>query len=85
MDISLVGPGAYGGECEPVSGGGRDAMYMERMTTDMTALKMQYDKLRLRQRQAHVIIAGQSTSLYCETLDIRTTLVPVKSVPISGS
>ena len=57
-DISVVGPGAYGAESEP-GPGSRDCVYMERMSTDMTALKMQYDKLRKRQRQAHIIIAGQ--------------------------
>lgn len=58
MDISVVGPGAYGVESE-LGPGSRDCVYMERMSTDMTALKMQYDKLRQRQRQAHIIIAGQ--------------------------
>lgn len=58
MDISVVGPGAYGAESE-LGPGSKDCVYMERMSTDMTALKMQYDKLRQRQRQAHIIIAGQ--------------------------
>ena len=53
-----MGPGAYGVESEPALGG-RDSVYMERMSTDITALKMHYDKLRQRQRQAHVIIAGK--------------------------
>ncbi|XP_076447278.1 TBC1 domain family member 30-like isoform X2 [Babylonia areolata] len=60
-DISLVGPGAYGAETESATGS-RDSMYMERMSTDITALKMQYDKLRQRQRQAHVIIAGAASA-----------------------
>ncbi|KAK7101893.1 hypothetical protein V1264_020204 [Littorina saxatilis] len=61
VDISLVGPGAYGAESDMVAGS-RDAVYMERMTTDLTALKMQYDKLRLRQRQAHVFIAAAASA-----------------------
>ncbi|XP_076468667.1 TBC1 domain family member 30-like isoform X2 [Babylonia areolata] len=58
-DISVVGPGVFGAEPEAVSSSStRDTVYMERMSTDITALKMQYDKLRLRQRQAHVIITA---------------------------
>ena len=30
--------------------------YMERMTTDISALKKQYTKLRQRQNQAHIIL-----------------------------
>ncbi|KAL8621790.1 hypothetical protein ACOMHN_016277 [Nucella lapillus] len=60
-DISVVGPGAYGADSELVTGS-RDSVYMERMSTDITALKMQYDKVRQRQRQAHVIIAGAAAS-----------------------
>lgn len=62
-DISLVGPGVYGsGEPEINSGVGRDAVCLERMSTDITALKLQYEKLRQRQRQAHIIIAGMPFS-----------------------
>lgn len=53
----MLGPGAYSAETDMTTTG-KDTMYMERMTTDITALKKQYEKLRQRQRQAHVISAG---------------------------
>ncbi|XP_052283504.1 TBC1 domain family member 30-like isoform X2 [Dreissena polymorpha] len=62
-DISSLGPGAYGM-------GGSEAgivpAYMERMSTDIGALKKQYERLRHRQNQAHILInaatARQHTS-----------------------
>ncbi|KAK6175337.1 hypothetical protein SNE40_013824 [Patella caerulea] len=56
-DISSVGPGAFGAS---VDSQGHRIPYMERMSTDIHALKKQYETLRLRQRQAHIIIAGAS-------------------------
>lgn len=56
-DISEVGPGAYGVGVDPAVLGAMPA-YMERMTTDIGALKKQYSKLRERQNQAHIILAG---------------------------
>jgi len=40
------------------SGGTNIPAYMERMSTDINALKKQYTRLRQRQNQAHVIITG---------------------------
>ena len=57
-DISVLGPGVYGSTPDPL-GPGQSAVYMERMSTDITALQRQYEKLRQRQTQAHVIISGQ--------------------------
>ena len=56
-DISKVGPGAYGasGETQQLP----SSIYMERMCTDINSLKKQYDRLKQRQNQAHIIIAGK--------------------------
>ncbi|XP_052780758.1 TBC1 domain family member 30-like isoform X1 [Mya arenaria] len=51
-DISSLGPGAYG----PSDGSASVPAYMERMSTDISALKKQYSKLTQRQNQAHVIL-----------------------------
>ncbi|KAK7474153.1 hypothetical protein BaRGS_00034613, partial [Batillaria attramentaria] len=79
-DISLVGPGAYGAEAD-IPMGSRDAVYMERMSTDISALKMQYEKLRLRQRQAHIIIAAASAKKKVEVKQKVTALVPKIETP----
>lgn len=54
----MVGPGAYGmgGDSNQAVG---SSVYLERMCTDIGSLKKQYSKLKQRQTQAHVIIAGQ--------------------------
>ena len=39
-------------------------MYAERMSLDINQLKQQYKKLRQRQKQAHIILAGKE--LLCE-------------------
>lgn len=62
-DISSLGPGAYGMGPADGSGVPNVPAYMERMTTDISALKKQYTKLRQRQNQAHVILAGKKFSL----------------------
>lgn len=56
-DISKVGPGAYGasGETQQLP----SSIYMERMCTDINSLKKQYNRLKQRQNQAHIIIAGK--------------------------
>ncbi len=54
-DISVLGPGAYSLHPDAQGAG---PVYMERMCTDIGSLKKQYEKLRQRQRQAHIIIAG---------------------------
>ncbi|XP_067685212.1 TBC1 domain family member 30-like isoform X1 [Haliotis asinina] len=56
-DISALGPGAYGIHPDAQGAG---PVYMERMCTDIGSLKKQYEKLRLRQRQAHIIISAAS-------------------------
>lgn len=57
----MVGPGAYGmgGDSNQAVG---SSVYLERMCTDIGSLKKQYSKLKQRQTQAHVIIAGQYSS-----------------------
>ena len=57
-DISMVGPGAYGMDGDSGQALG-SSVYLERMCTDIGSLKKQYSKLKQRQTQAHVIIAGQ--------------------------
>lgn len=59
-DISKLGPGAYGasGETQQLP----SSIYMERMCTDINSLKKQYDRLKQRQNQAHIIIAAASAS-----------------------
>ncbi|XP_048253113.1 TBC1 domain family member 30-like isoform X1 [Haliotis rufescens] len=56
-DISALGPGAYGIHPDAQGAG---PVYMERMCTDIGSLQKQYEKLRLRQRQAHIIISAAS-------------------------
>ena len=64
-DISVLGPGVYGegrgGGAANGQGGGKvsEPHTMERMTTDIQSLKMQYERLKQRQQQAHIIIAGE--------------------------
>lgn len=55
-DIASLGPGAY--NLGPVDGSGTTNIpaYMERMSTDINALKKQYARLKQRQNQAHIII-----------------------------
>ena len=55
-DISSLGPGAYSLGPSESSGTANVPAYMERMTTDISALKKQYAKLRQRQAQAHIIL-----------------------------
>ncbi|GFN84525.1 TBC1 domain family member 30 [Plakobranchus ocellatus] len=65
-DISVLGPGVYGegrGGGTPSSPGGpkgSEPPAMERMSTDIQSLKMQYERLKQRQQQAHIIIAAAS-------------------------
>ncbi|KAH9508089.1 hypothetical protein Btru_052811 [Bulinus truncatus] len=54
-DISVLGPGVYGPSCD--DGIPKGNLQMERMTTDIQSLKLQYEKLKQRQKQAHIIIA----------------------------
>ena len=54
-DIASLGPGAYG--LGPTEGATSVPAYMERMSTDISALKKQYAKLKQRQNQAHIILA----------------------------
>lgn len=55
IDISKVGPGAYASNPEQLPD---STAYMERMTMDIDMLKNQYKRLRTRQKQAHIILAG---------------------------
>lgn len=55
-DISVLGPGVYGSGSDPTIVKG--TMQMERMSTDINNLKLQYQRLKQRQQQAHIIIAG---------------------------
>ncbi|XP_074645749.1 TBC1 domain family member 30-like [Tubulanus polymorphus] len=55
-DISNVSPGAYA--ANPHEHKSLSPAYMERMCTDINYLQKHYQKLRQRQRQAHVIIAN---------------------------
>ncbi|XP_055882786.1 TBC1 domain family member 30-like isoform X2 [Biomphalaria glabrata] len=57
-DISVLGPGVYGPGGD--DGIPKGSLQMERMTTDIQSLKLQYEKLKQRQRQAHIIIAAAS-------------------------
>ncbi|XP_053378292.1 TBC1 domain family member 30-like isoform X2 [Mercenaria mercenaria] len=59
-DISSLGPGAYGMGPADGSGVPNIPAYMERMSTDISALKKQYTKLRQRQNQAHIILTSAS-------------------------
>ena len=59
-DISSLGPGAYGQAPTDSAGVSNVPAYMERMTTDIPALKKQYAKLRQRQTQAHIILTSKS-------------------------
>ncbi|XP_014776904.1 uncharacterized protein LOC106873883 isoform X2 [Octopus bimaculoides] len=62
-DISMVGPGIYGMPSVTDSNltVNRSSAYMERMTTDLCALKKQYQRLRQRQAQAHIILSAANT------------------------
>lgn len=58
-DISVMGPGVYGTAVPTDLGSSaKSSAYMERMTTDLNALKKQYKKLRQRQTQAHIILTA---------------------------
>ncbi|KAK3578758.1 hypothetical protein CHS0354_035662 [Potamilus streckersoni] len=70
-DISALGPGAYGIGNEPSIISGVPA-YMERMTTDISALKKQYQKLRQRQTQAHIILTAASARVKAVGPNIET-------------
>ncbi|GFR60841.1 TBC1 domain family member 30 [Elysia marginata] len=61
-DISVLGPGVYGEGRGSGSAAGRNSEphTMERMSTDIQSLKMQYERLKQRQQQAHIIIAAAS-------------------------
>lgn len=61
-DISVLGPGVYGSGME--EGAPKGVPEMERMTTDIQSLKLQYERLKQRQKQAHVIIAAGMTCCY---------------------
>ena len=63
-DISKVGLGAYE-VTSPLAGTPErtTSAYAERMTLDLHTLHKQYAKLRERQKQAHIILAGKFTSL----------------------
>ncbi|XP_036368894.1 uncharacterized protein LOC115223845 isoform X1 [Octopus sinensis] len=63
-DISMVGPGIYGMPSVTDSNNltvNRSSAYMTRMTTDLSALKKQYQRLRQRQAQAHIILSAANT------------------------
>ena len=55
-DISKVSPGAYAAQPECINPG--LTAYAERMSLDLTQLAKGYKKLRERQQQAHIILAG---------------------------
>ena len=57
FDISKASPGAYAAQPEDL--GPLASMYAERMSLDINQLKQQYKKLRQRQKQAHIILAGK--------------------------
>jgi hypothetical protein len=55
-DISEVGPGAYAAHPEVFDFGA--AACSERASLDIDMLSRRYKRLKERQRQAHVILAG---------------------------
>ena len=72
-DISVMGPGVYGTAVPTDLGASaKTSAYMERMTTDLSALKKQYKKLRQRQAQAHIILTGNNFIKYFTTLQTVT-------------
>ena len=56
FDISKASPGAYGAQPEII--GPLTSVYAERMSLDIVQLNQQYKKLKQRQNQAHIILAG---------------------------
>ena len=56
-DISKVSPGAYAASSHDLSI--YQPAYLERMNTDLGSLRKQYSKLKQRQQQAHVLLAGK--------------------------
>ncbi|XP_041350161.1 TBC1 domain family member 30-like [Gigantopelta aegis] len=80
-DISVLGPGVYGSTSDNL-GSGQSAVYMERMSTDITALQKQYEKLRQRQTQAHIIISA-ATARSMTKRPKPTALVPKIESPLA--
>ncbi|GAB1606315.1 uncharacterized protein LOC115223845 isoform X2, partial [Argonauta hians] len=60
-DISSVSPGIYGTPSSSSESTPRSPGYSERMTTDLGALKKQYQRLRQRQAQAHIILSAANS------------------------
>ena len=57
FDVSKISPGAYGAQSENIAPG--PIAFAERMSLDMGQLRQQYYRLRERQKQAHIILAGE--------------------------
>ena len=83
-DISSLGPGAYGqGTVDSLGLAGVPA-YMERMSTDIGALKKQYARLKQRQRQAHIILSCKFYCLVVTHIILSSKLYPmVVLIPFS--
>lgn len=70
----MLGPGVYGPMLE--EGATKGAPQMERMSTDIHSLKLQYERLKERQRQAHIIIAGEVLFCACNVVLVQIYLFP---------
>ena len=70
----MLGPGVYSTNDDAE----KDVRpQLERMSTDIGHLKLQYSKLKQRQQQAHIIIAGTSYSYFCFLVDSYSIVVVV--------
>ncbi|XP_060079402.1 TBC1 domain family member 30-like [Ylistrum balloti] len=78
-DISSVGPGAYGAGLDS-SALSNSNLYLERMSTDISSLKKQYQRLRQRQTQAHIILAAASAKQQAKTKFITPKIESPKAI-----
>ena len=70
FDISKASPGAYAVNPELLNLGA--SAYSERMTLDVHMLRNQYKRLRERQKQAHIILAGKVNITICWVFNLKT-------------
>ena len=61
FDISKASPGAYAANPSEAGLSMHASALVERMTMDISGLKKQYLRVRERQKQAHIILAGESS------------------------
>ncbi|XP_069141078.1 TBC1 domain family member 30-like isoform X2 [Argopecten irradians] len=78
-DISSVGPGAYGAGLDS-SALSNSSLYLERMSTDISSLKKQYQRLKHRQTQAHIILAAASAKQQAKTKFITPKIESPKAI-----